>query len=89
MIHESVTPCLFCHASLKLDDLAVYRDGARIAHVQCWRPRKSHPVNEIGAIGSSGQPNGLTPALPPAPASSVPAADGAVAYGGPERPDLN
>lgn len=58
MAHESPVCCSFCHASLKPGELAVFREGAKIAHVQCWRPPKNDPVDEIETTRSSEQPDG-------------------------------
>jgi hypothetical protein len=56
MADESLAGCMLCHAALKPGELAVFRDGAKIAHVQCWRPPTNHPVDDVGTTESSEQP---------------------------------
>ena len=39
MADAPVVDCLTCHTPVTPADSAVFRDGAKIAHVKCWTPK--------------------------------------------------
>jgi hypothetical protein len=53
MVNPPLVRCLSCQTPLKSNEIAVFRDGVKIAHVRCWRPyyllKPSHPVDPVGA----------------------------------------
>ena len=53
MAHPPLVSCLFCHRPLKLGELAVFREEAKVAHVRCWRPSRH--------ADSGAPPNPLAP----------------------------
>jgi hypothetical protein len=63
--------CLFCHKPLHSDELAVFRGGAKIAHLGCWRPgptpTPSTAAVDTSELASTGGLNGQTPNLRPGP----------------------
>ena len=61
MAHPPLTFCLFCQKPLEPAELAIFREGAKIAHVRCWRPNSptSKPdTSEFASTGPSEQPDG-------------------------------
>ena len=39
MSTEILAVCLSCNTAMNPEESAVYRNGARIAHVRCWKPK--------------------------------------------------
>jgi hypothetical protein len=47
LVSESTHVCRYCDDPIQSDEMAVFRDGAKVAHLKCWRlPRRERAPHE-------------------------------------------
>ena len=57
MADAPLADCLSCHTPVTLEEPAVFRNGAKIAHVRCWTPNdRATPMRHAD---QAAQPNAL------------------------------
>jgi hypothetical protein len=51
---EHLAVCLSCHTAMNSEEFAVFRNGAKIAHVRCWTLKDVatplRPVDDVSEL---------------------------------------